>query len=406
MNPSPSPDFALLSAVDITAFSGNFYTRSNTVKATLFTNKIFEDIISFLNGRGMSSGLDLSSQLLASSNFGTAWHVGIDANDKVEVSSSHAFRIKFNTSSTLTSVTDILGIGDSFVLYSGNATIGSPRLTYAATAPSDWLRGEIISFSYIIEEVGGGANTFTWNFTGGAQDLIVACRARGNGDIDDSAECLEAEDILANSATDIRWFINNDGHVKCSYVVVPNITWNNDEFKARLGFTGFETVETINLYSVITATHPCPGVLKPTRPYQSSHLSVDNVSQARRKIDGSYTSNYVGTYIYTNLMYDLDARLDTIDLYRHFTNKFINFIGEGERVNFYQVWGDSRRTIITEDTSTNPNSNQPAHDLVFTSSRNGYEGRIRGSLLTKDYDLSYPSNLRRRVPVRMRIAHL
>ena len=100
--------------------------------------------------------------------------------------------------------------------------------------------------------------------------------------------------------------------------------------------------------------------------------------------------------------YDLDARLDSVDLYRHFTDKFINFISEGERINFYQVWGDSRRSLISEDV----NSDQAAHGLVFTSSRNGYEGRIRASLITKEYELVYPSNLRRRVPVRMRLEHL
>ncbi len=69
MNPSPSPDFALLSAVDITAFSGDFFTRSNSIYSSLFTKKVYEDMITFLNGRGMSSNLDLSSQLLTASNF-------------------------------------------------------------------------------------------------------------------------------------------------------------------------------------------------------------------------------------------------------------------------------------------------------------------------------------------------
>ena len=403
MNPSPSPDFALLSAVDITAFSGDFFTRTNAVNATQFTKKVYEDMITFLNGRGMSNNLDLSSQLLTASNFGTNWHVGIDANDKVEVSSTHNFKIKFNSASTLDGVTDVLGIGTSFIAYSGSsATIGNPLLTYAITASNDWLRGEIVSASYIVEEVGGGAASFTLNIVGGAQDLIVLCRARGNADIDDSAECLEAEDLAKHPGTDIRWYLNNDGHVKCSYVTASNITWVSDEFRNRLGFTGNETVETVNLYSVITATHPAPGVLKPARPYQASHLSVENVSQARRKISGGYTANYVGTYITTSLLFDLDARLDSVDLYRHFTDKFINFISEGERINFYQVWGDSRRSLISEDV----NDDQAAHDLVFTSSRNGYEGRIRASLITKEYELVYPSNLRRRVPVRMRLEHL
>ena len=114
MNSNPAPNFGLLSSVDISGFTGNLLTRSNTVSSSNFTTKVFEDMISFLNGRGMSSGLDLSSQLLAQSagNF-TDWHIGIDANDKVELSATHAFRIKFNSSSTLAGNTDILGIGES-----------------------------------------------------------------------------------------------------------------------------------------------------------------------------------------------------------------------------------------------------------------------------------------------------
>jgi hypothetical protein len=66
------------------------------------------------------------------------------------------------------------------------------------------------------------------------------------------------------------------------------------------------------------------------------------------------------------------------------------------------VWGDSRRSLITADV----NSGQPAHDLIYTSSRNGFEGRIRGSMVSSQFDLMFPNNMRRRVPVGMRIEHL
>ena len=177
MNPNPAPNFALMSSVDISNFDGSLFTRTNSISASNFTKTVYEDMISFLNGRGMQVGYDLPAQLLTTSTFGTDWHIGIDNNDKVEISSTHTFQIKFNSASTITGNKDILGIGDSFVLYSGGATIGSPVLPYKVTSPSDWKRGEIVAFSYIIEEVGSGTASFTWNFTGGAQDLIVACRS-------------------------------------------------------------------------------------------------------------------------------------------------------------------------------------------------------------------------------------
>lgn len=402
MNPNPAPNFALMSSVDISNFTGSLFTRTNSISADTFTKTVYEDMISFLNGRSMSAGKDLSAQLLATSNFGTNWHIGIDNDDLVEVSSTHAFKIKFNSASTLAGNKDILGIGDSFVLYSGGATIGTPVLPYKATAPANWERGEIVAFSYIIEEVGSGSALFTWNFTGGAQDLIVACRVRGNGDADDSSECLEQVDIDKHPGNDIRYYLNDEGKVVTSYLVVPNITWNNSEFRNRLGFTGNETVQTINFYSVVTADNFCPGVLVPSRPYQNNYLDVTNSSESRRKIGGGYVSNYLGTYITTNLMFDLDARLDQIDLYRHFTNNFINYISSGERINFYQVLGDSRRSLISASYTVN----QPAHDLLFTSSRNGYEGRVRASMRNESFSLSYPTQLRKRVPVNMRLEHL
>jgi hypothetical protein len=102
------------------------------------------------------------------------------------------------------------------------------------------------------------------------------------------------------------------------------------------------------------------------------------------------------------LSFDLDALLDSQDDYRHFTNEFLPLVGSGERINFYQDWGDSRRTLIT----ANVNSSQPAYDLIYTSEDNGNYGRIRGSLTVNDFNLSYPGRLKRRVPVNMEIEHL
>ena len=126
------------------------------------------------------------------------------------------------------------------------------------------------------------------------------------------------------------------------------------------------------------------------------------MAQSRRRIGGGYTSNYIGTYRTSVLGFDLDARLDLIDLYQHFIHKWLPYASEGERVNFYQTWGDSRRSLITGDVVFG----QLAHDLIYTSSRNGFEGRIRASIVSNQFDLMFPLNLRRRVPVTMRLEHL
>lgn len=401
MNPSPSPNFALLTSTDFSNAAARVGSRGALPVLSSWSSD-YEDVISFLNGRGMSSSHDLSAQLLALSNFGSSWKVAIDANDKVEISSDVAFKIQFNTSSTFTGVADVLGIGTSFIS-SGGASGISPFLANAVSAPSEWIRGEIVAFSYTIQEV-GGSSQFTFNFAGGAQDLVVACRSRGNGDIDDlNTGTLEGADVALTSA-DTRWFVNNDGHVVNSSIGASAWSWNSSDTSIRdyLGFTGNETTTVVNSYTTLTATHPCSGVLVPSRPYQQNHVNVENVAQSRRKIGGGYTSNYIGTYRTSVLGFDLDARLDLIDLYQHFIHKWVTHASEGERVNFYQVWGDSRRSLITGDVT----SSQPAHDLIFTSSRNGFEGRIRSSIVSNQFDLMFPNNMRRRVPVTMRLEHL
>ena len=172
MNPSPSPNFALLTGLDMSSFPTRAGTRGATaIDVTWLSN--YEDMISMLNGRGMATGKDLPAFCLASSNFGTNWHVGIDENDKLEISSDGVFRIRFNSSSTLDGVTDVFGIGTTFINSNAGGSVLGPKLTNLVTAPSEWLRGEIVSFSYEIEQTSGGSNTFLFNFTGGAQDLVV-----------------------------------------------------------------------------------------------------------------------------------------------------------------------------------------------------------------------------------------
>ena len=126
------------------------------------------------------------------------------------------------------------------------------------------------------------------------------------------------------------------------------------------------------------------------------------MSQGRRKIGGGYVSNFIGSYVTSVLRFDLDALLDQVDDYRHFTNNFLPLVSSGERINFYQSWGDSRRALITSEV----NSSQPSYDLLYTSEDNGSFGRVRGSLTTADFDLAYPTRLKRRVPVNMEIEHL
>ena len=393
---NPSPNFALLSSFNARTWSDvNVYDRgSNNITLPTFAigEGIYEDGVSFLNGRGSDGGFSTGDLIQAGSAFGTNWSVTINSSDKVVISCDDSFKIRFKSGS------DDLGVGSS--------SFGAASTSF--TCPNDWTRGSNIkTASYEIVD-SSDANSFTFNISSGlnSQDIVVAIRERGTtNDIDDvnSTNCLEALDITANSNDYIKWYINDQGHVECMYYnTVADITWVSTTFRDRLGFSGSETTSG-TVIKTITADHPLPGSLFPSRPYQRHHLQTDTITQARRKIGGGYTSNFVGSYIQSILDFDLDALLDEKDLYRHFTNNFVGYIPSGERINFYQGWGDSRRALITSDIDVS----QPAYDLLYTSEDNGDQGRIRASVVNNGMiSLAYPNRLRRRVPVSMTLEHL
>ena len=393
---NPSPNFALLSSFNARTWSGvNVYDRgSNNITLPTFAigEGIYEDGVSFLNGRGSDGGFSTGDLIQAGSAFGTNWAVTINSSDKVVISCDDSFKIRFKSGS------DDLGVGSS--------SFGAASTSF--TCPNDWTRGSNIkTASYEVVD-SSDANSFTFNISSGlnSQDIVVAIRERGTtNDIDDvnSTNCLEALDITANSNDYIKWYVNDQGHVECMYYnTVADITWVSTTFRDRLGFSGSETTSG-TVIKTITADHPLPGSLFPSRPYQRHHLQTDTITQARRKIGGGYTSNFVGSYIQSILDFDLDALLDEKDLYRHFTNNFVGYIPSGERINFYQGWGDSRRALITSDIDVS----QPAYDLLYTSEDNGDQGRIRASVVNNGMiSLAYPNRLRRRVPVSMTLEHL
>jgi hypothetical protein len=354
---NPSPNFALLSSFNARTWSGvNVYDRgSNNITLPTFAigEGIYEDGISFLNGRGSQGGFSTGDLIQAGSAFGTNWAITINSSDKVVISCDDSFKIRFKSGS------DDLGVGSSS--FSAAST--------SFTCPNDWTRGSNIKTAGYEISDSSDANSFTFNISSGlnSQDIVVAIRERGTtNDIDDvnSTNCLEALDITANSNDFIKWYINDQGHVECMYYnTIADITWVSTTFRDRLGFSGSETTSG-TVIKTITADHPLPGSLFPSRPYQRHHLQTDTITQARRKIGGGYTSNFVGSYIQSILDFDVDALLDEKDLYRHFTNNFVGYIPSGERINFYQGWGDSRRALITSEIDLS----QPAYDLLLTIS--------------------------------------
>jgi hypothetical protein len=399
---NPAPQFALLSAWDMRSLSGDqLFTRSGGGAVSMPTfsagEGVYEDVLFFLNGRGSSSSLKAQGQLEYGGlvgGVGTTWTATINEDDKVEISSDVDFTL------TKTGTDDPLGFGSSTL----NATlVGSD---YVITAPNDWTRGflSLSDVTYRIDEVGSSDNFNFPLLLSDIQDVSVFIRGHDEGDADDfGLSSLQELDNTAQARTDITWTITDEGFTRCYYPTSKgDVSWTSTTLRDLLGFTGNETPVVDGTFSRVTSTHKNAGVLLPSRPYQSHHLKVENVGQSRRKIGGGYVSNFIGSYVTSSLAFDLDALLDESDDYRHFTERFVPLVGPGERINFYQGWGDSRRALRTAQVV----GSQKAYDLLYTSEDNGDQGRVRGSLVSSDFDLAYPTRLRRRVPVSLEIEHL
>ena len=402
---TPAPDFALLSSFNARPWLGDDVVNYNATNISLpsYTTGqgVYEDNMFFLNGRGVGdtapgNAMGTFTQALSSlANFGTSWSVTLTSADRVKITSDVQFRI-----------TPL----DADVLGTGTATAVVDGANYSVTASSDWTRGIYSGERYEIDDL--GANTFTAfraqaNRPWPAQDVVTGMRGRGIGDVDDLAptDCLE-ELIRDQSGMEIRVILNDIGHVEIWYMNSASFSWVDTDFRDRLGFSGNETPvaqgsTATDYVQRLTADYPMIGCIFPSRPFQNHHYVVDSVTEARRKIGGGYTSNLIGTYTTSSLAFDLDALLDQRDLYRQFTDGFVPYAANGERVNFYQTWGDSRRSLR----SALVTSTQPAYDLVYTSEDNGDTGRLRCSIVSANYDLAFGS-LKRRVPVAMRLEHL
>ena len=388
-----APNFALMTEFDATQWSGsNLFTQGSTqITMPTFSqgSGFYDDALIFLNGRASESGLSLGQQISTASSFGSSWSIGVDSNDKIYVESDVDFTI------------EPINIKNDFLGFGGEVNASSTASNYRATAPNNWTRGNINNGQYRVDEV-GGSSTFIFNkVQAGGQDVL--CMIRVSDDIDNVDNTLQKIHSTALSDDDLRWMITDEGYVQLKYKTsLGAFSWDSTSFRDRLGFTGSELVSTSLVsptFDTITATYPLDGGLFPSRPLESHHLNVQSVTDFQRIIGGGYTSNSRGSYITSVIRFHLDASQDQKDLYRHFTNQFLPYVATGERLTIYQEWGDSRRASTLVERAG-------SYSNLYTIEDDGYKGRIIGHLVDPStFDLSYPSRIRRRVPITIRLEH-
>lgn len=400
-----STNFALMSDFDARSYSTTLFTRRNSlgndINVTLpSTSKIvFDDPLQFLNGNGQHTQTSFKRAL--DLVFGDTWEVGINSSDNIYLyrDNDQSVNVYFYSGSGQDAE-------DLFGVQAGTYSTGQVIL------PFGWRRGlEYISAGEKFVVDGGGFKLAVLPHIQVFQDIPSLLNIRyGNG-----AYCLESVEhdnfyVGVGAVPFIQWILDNDGHViQIVYAppTNPNLktfSWVDTTFRDRLGFSGNETWTAIsgaNYYWQMRADHPMAGVLIPSRPYEDKHMKFDRVSNAKRKLEGGYTSNRLGNYPITSISFHLDAYADVKNDYRHYIDTCGAYFYEGARVSLYQDWGESRLSLR----SSQIKAGQSAYDLYYTSENDGSNGIIRGYLTSLTKDLPFPSGIRRRVPITMEIEH-
>lgn len=388
---------AILCGFDAATLPGSPYKRgatNTTIPATtsMFDGGRYRDAVAFLTGYGApkDSAVELAALWAIISTAGAGTMVmGIDENDRVylQTSANEAFTVTPGAS-------DPWGWGGvvSSVAY------GSGQ---RATATMPWTRGPLdvtVLVSQMVIEAGVGADVFPQHAA--RHHSLPGFLRYAAGDADDtSTACLEdwENDAQDNASRRIRWGIDADGHVFCSWPSpsIADLVWNANAaataFRAALGFTGDETAgSAVGGRKVLTAALPCPGVQVIRRGFSQRTPRRVNRGEASELLDGTVRGTRTSTGV--EHVYELDLRgtLATVDEERHFLRHVSPLLFPGAAVSMYGRWGDPRRARTIGESRTG--AAVETTDKSNVGQFGGLEGRRRlrvapGS--SEAFDLGY-----------------
>lgn len=402
---NPHPLVALLGEVDTSQWAGvDVLNRGGSNVSLDADSATFDDVLALLNGCGSQSGRslpeDVQSRWTANSGAGNL-AVTLNDDDQIVLTASAE---DFTVSAGINNIyfgADPAGYG----LVGGSA----PFVRTFDYAP--WVRGAQVHGSTGRLEITPAVGTaFSIpRYVGTIQSLITHVRKFDESDADGtwSTLCLEDLDNTTNDtvARRIRWGIDGDGHV---YTTRPSgvsaaVTWVSTSFRDRLGFTGLETESTSNGIVTLTAANPCPGCYFPTRPLETIEPITRETTGVLELSDGDICANHVGAIARWRVVFYVDGPADSRDTSRHWVERcFKEHWTRGSMLTLYQHWGDPRRALA----GWQVNAEQPAYDLLYTSERDGYRGRLRCRIAAdspNERSLAWEGALRRRLPVEMHL---
>jgi hypothetical protein len=398
-----SPNFMLCSEFDARPFTGTLYTRKNgsnsTINVSLPTTSqiVFDDIIAFLNGGALQASTSLESALNIIYTGEAGWDVNINSSDKIYWNrlnnASTTVALYPNSTSQASSIYGII----PGVYSDGKITT------------NDWKRGMITvdaNDRFYLDS--GSFKVAILPHVPFIQDLPSYLRQRSGSGL----YCLESIEhgsfYISGAVPPVLWVLDSEGHVmQVVYALASNnshlkeFAWVDTEFRDRLGFSGNEqwtAVSGWNYWWVMRADYTAPGVLCPSRPLNDNHYTFERVSNPKKLLDGSMSSNYLGNFVSSNISFYLDALSDIKNDLPSYV--FNDYFYEGSRVSLYQNW-ETRTALIPSKT----NVNQPAYTNTSTSEMDGLYGVVTGYIESLTNDLPYPEMIRRRIPITMSIRH-
>jgi hypothetical protein len=364
---------------------------------------IFGDILDLLTGRGSAPPAAADTVNLANraeAATGTPVTATVNGDDRVSLFFTGATTVTLDPAAT----NALWGYDPA-----GQTSTGDGFGNQLLIAPATWARGNQTLAGLTLTRGASSGDAPKSGIT--VHSLLDSLRTWGISDADDLNPTgnLSALDFAAGSA-EVRWGVTADGHVFCSRATagLSDVAWVSTTFRDALGFTGLEAGVIAGNYTTTTATYPCPGLLTPSRPFDT----IDRGTQARfgaslASNGGAYVTSWLDRVTYgVSLL--LDGPADRIDRQDHMLRKVLPAMPPGARVTVYQDWGDYRRSARTADTSNPAVAPRSApYSLLYTSQRDGEYGRLlcrrdpgeSGALVA-----AWPDRIKRRLPVVMQVA--
>ena len=399
------PRGAIACQVDVRRWQGErlFSFGTTHTDAPSTWGPFFDDVLALLTGRGTVLADDrcnMARSVDTALTAATAITVGVTSTDRIFILAA--------------------GLAGAFTMAAGagNAALGFDVAGQTSAtlfggeymvATGEWQRGAITSVSPTITSSvadGGTSGPLVAPKQYRVHSALDLLRTLGSADLDDSA----ATTSLASLSATVRWGVDADGHVFMARNLSEQgntITWVEASFRDFLGFTGAETETTpagsSNL-RVLTATHPCSGLLTPSRPLERVTDLIEHIGQAQLLTSGR--QYWTGQQILRRfeVVAYVDGYCARIDRARHFVDRVAPYLHPGAWVNIYQDWGDPRRSLRSWDVV--PAAGRSAYSTLYTSQRDGDYGRLRCYVDRggpKTFSLVYDGQVRQRAPITLQL---